>query len=60
VTLGEQPAEQWLGRPGLSPAMGDFRLTSLMTEVEQSVDDLEMVSLGVQVLCVEHLASEPR
>jgi hypothetical protein len=31
-----------------------------MTEVEQSVDDLEMVSLGVQVLCVEHLASESR
>ena len=64
ITVGDQPAEGWFGRPGLLPKRGDFNLTqspptSWVTEHEWQVDSLNAPAVHVDVLCVSPVNLPP-
>ena len=66
ISIGGQPAEEWLGRPELLPATGDLNLAPDPRHTDFArdwhEDGLDAPALQVDVLCVKRvgLASEAR
>jgi hypothetical protein len=55
ITVGEKPAEEWLGRSGLLPTSRDFHLASLDTEHAWHGDPLNAPAVHVDVLFVSRV-----
>jgi hypothetical protein len=52
ISIDDRPAESWAGSVGLSPASGDFRLTTLVPEFERKVNDMAAERLATRIPCV--------
>ena len=53
ITISDRPAESWAGQAGLSPASGDFTLTTPVQKLERMSSTLAGEPIAVRILCVK-------